>query len=66
MKRRMKQVLCTTVSTLTLAAAVGGAASAATVSDKCGGKNIAVANVETDLLIRESTVSWAQLPITTA
>lgn len=54
MKRRMKQVLCTTVSTLTLAAAVGGAASAATVSDKCGGKNIAVANVETDLLIRES------------
>lgn len=54
MKRRMKQVICTTVSSLTFVAAIGGAASASTAADKCGGKNIAVANVETDLLIRES------------
>lgn len=56
MKKKMTKKICCTVSVLTLAAVSAGTVSAATASDnnKCGGENVAVANVESELLIRKT------------
>lgn len=56
MKKNFRAAICSTVSVLTLSMVVSSAVSAASVADnnKCGGKNVAVANVDSELLIRKS------------
>ncbi len=53
MKNRTKAAICSTVSVLTLSMMSTTAVMAAD-SSRCGGKNVAVANVSSELLIRES------------
>ena len=53
MKNRSKAAICTTVSVLTLSM-VSSSAVIAAESNRCGGKNVAVANVSTELLVRKS------------
>ena len=53
MKNRTKAAICSTVSVLTLSMMSTTAVMAAD-SNRCGGKNVAVANVSSELLIRES------------
>ncbi len=58
MKRRQKAALCM-VTGLTLSMVMSGGVMAATAAEnnKCGGKNIAVANVSSELLIRSSATA---------
>ncbi len=53
MKNRTKAAICSTVSVLTLSMMSTTVVMAAD-SSRCGGKNVAVANVSSELLIRES------------
>ena len=53
MKNRTKAAICSTVSVLTLSMMSTSVVMAAD-SSRCGGKNVAVANVSSELLIRES------------
>ena len=53
MKNRTKAAICSTVSVLTLSVLSSSTVMAAE-SSRCGGKNVAVANVSSELLIRAS------------
>ena len=53
MKNRTKAAICSTVSVLTLSVMSSSTVMAAE-SSRCGGKNVAVANVSSELLIRAS------------
>ncbi|MDO5538979.1 MAG: cell wall hydrolase [Eubacteriales bacterium] len=63
MKKRTLKTICCTVSALTITAVSAGAVLAAPVSgnNKCGGKNIAVADVENELLIRETASATGEV-----
>ena len=63
MRNKMKKTLCLMASAAT-AASMAGSAMAAPVAgefDKCGGKNMAVANVASELLIREDASAEAEV-----
>ena len=53
MKNRTKAAICSTATVLTLSM-MSSSAVMAVDSNRCGGKNVAVANVSSELLIRES------------
>lgn len=53
MRRRAAKAVCAAVSVMAMASAVSGTA-LALENDKCGGDTLAVADVETDLLVRAS------------
>lgn len=59
MRNKMRTTLCLTMSAATVAFSAG--ASAAGDYDKCGGKNMAVANVESELLIRSDASKDAEV-----
>lgn len=63
MRNKMKKTLCLMASAATAVSMAGSAmaAPAAGEFDKCGGKNMAVANVESELLIREDASAEADV-----
>ena len=63
MRNKMKKTLCLMASAATAASMAGSAmaAPAAGEFDKCGGKNMAVANVASELLIREDASAEAEV-----